>query len=232
MLEVSLEEVLKFYDDVMPIRVPCYNSMINIIAKLAIGQRGKNLAVVDLGIGTGNLEEKMLSERRDMTILGYDYSAEMLDFASRKLSAFRDRLELVQLDFAKQPVPNTSKCDVVVSNLTIHSLPDDIKSRVFQSVSDILKDDGVLILGDKFKSKSEMVDKLFNEFSDEWRDNAKKGWTKREYEKYESIWKLQGDEREYVNTLEQYDKILRDIGFKEIECICKFYCYGILYVTK
>ncbi len=231
-LGVSLGEVLKFYDSVMPIRVPCYNDMLAIIAELATAHPGQNLTIVDLGIGTGNLEEKMLSVREDMTIVGYDYSKEMLDYTSRKLGTFRSKLKLTQLDFITQKLPIMPKCDVVVSNLALHSLPDDARTEVFVSVFDMMKDDGVFILGDKFRSRSSVVNELFGKFSNKWRENVKKGWTNSEHRKYESVWKLQGNGEEYVDTVEGYYDILKAVGFKEMDCICRLFCYGILHITK
>lgn len=228
----DLEEILQFYDFIMPIRVPCYNEMLNIIANLSTTHSSNELVLADLGIGTGNLEEMLLSTQKDVTIIGYDYSKEMLDYTACKLGELGDKLRLIQIDFVKQRIPVVLKCDVVISNLTLHSLPNEVKFEVFKSSFDMLKKDGVFIIGDKFKSESKVVNSLFDRISDEWRASTKKDWAEHEYKKYEKVWKLQGNGQEYRDTMENYYNTLRNFGFKEMDCIWKLYGYGILYIKK
>jgi len=227
----DIKQALLFYDKIIGKRVRCYKAMLDIIANFVISSNQKNLRVIDLGCGTSTLEKMILQQRVDIKFVCVDYSKEMLDFSAKKLAGFG--AQFLQLDLAKnQQFADNQKADFIISNLVFHSLAEGVKQKVFKAVFETLKKDGLFIFGDKFSSVFKPINELFVETSAKWSSELKQNWTIQEHKKYETIWKLYPEEREFLLTTEEYCKLLKNTGFQSPDCIYRMYQYGILYAKK
>ena len=100
------------HDESHPVRAGYQATLDWVVARAAV-QPGD--AVIDLGIGTGNLSARLPACRR---LVGVDVSARMLELAARKLSP---RAELVQSDVL-EALAGDDRFDVVISTYAIHHL--------------------------------------------------------------------------------------------------------------
>jgi len=263
MTEKETKEALSFYDEVIGKRVRCYDEMLGIIADIIVSylSKQKEMHLVDLGSGTGNLEAILAPVFHDNNsfVAGYDVSEPMLDFAADKIrrlgyNASGSRAEhivgammglvshfcFIKLDLEKEtvffPVYTGCEVDIVASNLVFHSFDKATKWSTFQNVFRMLKPGGLLLIGDKFTSDSETVRQLFSNVSEKWSHGLKQGWSEQDHQKYANIWKLQGEEGdtdvEFLGTMENYRWALQSIGFQEVDCMYQMYNYGVIYAKK
>ncbi|MFA6462326.1 MAG: class I SAM-dependent methyltransferase [Candidatus Woesearchaeota archaeon] len=73
--------------------------------------------LVNLGCGTGNLEERFLTqERREVRLIGIDHETSSLDYARERLGS---KVELVRAEIPDLDFP---KADIYLASLTLHHL--------------------------------------------------------------------------------------------------------------
>lgn len=103
--------------------------------------------ILEIGVGTGNLASKFL--RGDYEIIGIDQSREMLSVAKDKYPMLKVRVG----EFLKIPYDNKS-FDIIVSTYAFHHLNQSEKNIAIEEMMRVLKDDGVIVIGDlMFESK-------------------------------------------------------------------------------
>ncbi|WP_373897296.1 MerR family transcriptional regulator [Haloimpatiens sp. FM7315] len=108
-----------------------------------------NPRILEIGVGTGNLAGKFLSS--GYNIIGIDQSREMLSVSKQKYPKLKVRLG----EFLKIPYENNS-FDVVVSTYAFHHLNDVEKVIAIEEIIRVLKDRGMIVIGDlMFKSKED-----------------------------------------------------------------------------
>jgi tRNA (cmo5U34)-methyltransferase len=97
---------------------------------------------LELGTGTGVTAQAMTRRFPEMTLVGVDESAAMLDRARRALS--EADLRVARLE---DPLPN-GPFDLVFSALAVHHLDGPRKADLFRRVADVLAPAGRFVLGD------------------------------------------------------------------------------------
>ncbi len=103
--------------------------------------------VLDIGVGTGQIPELMLSRRGDMEMLAIDLAQEMLKIATIRLASagLYDRCKLARMDAKKMRLPD-AKYDLVICNSTIHHIPD--PHLVWREIARVCKPTGAIIVRD------------------------------------------------------------------------------------
>jgi SAM-dependent methyltransferase len=105
----------------------------------------KTNVVVDLGTGTGAISLAIAPKVKK--IIAVDISKKMLEVAKKKAKdAGIDNIDFRVRSFHKPNVDE--KVDLIVSNASLHSLPDDDKKNAIQVMYDLLKNHGKVLLGD------------------------------------------------------------------------------------
>lgn len=131
-----------------------YNLILQTVYDLVENLNIKNGKVIEIGVGTGNLASKFLDN--NYNIIGIDQSREMLAVAKQKYPDLKVRLG----EFLKIPYEN-SAFDVIVSTYAFHHLNESEKIIAMEEMIRVLKDDGVIVIGDlMFESKKDKLDLL------------------------------------------------------------------------
>ncbi|WP_105615329.1 MerR family transcriptional regulator [Vallitalea okinawensis] len=137
-----------------------YEEVLENVYQLAtkdIHETPNHIKVLDIGVGTGNLSEKFLSNNYD--IVGIDQSREMLNVAKKKFPKLPVRLG----EFLKIPFDN-NQFDIIVTTYAFHHLNDSEKSIAIEEMLRVLKDKGVIVIGDMMfeneGQKQEMLSQL------------------------------------------------------------------------
>lgn len=111
-------------------------------------------AVLDIGFGTGTLTQKLYE--KGCEVWGQDFSSRMIDLASAKMP----NAHLFQGDFSKglvEPLLQNSY-DFIIATYSLHHLTDDGKITLIQSLTDLLKEDGIILIGDvAFANRADLV---------------------------------------------------------------------------
>lgn len=124
-------------------------------------------AVLDIGFGTGTLTQKLYE--KGCEVWGQDFSSRMIDLASAKMP----NAHLFQGDFSKglvEPLLQNSY-DFIIATYSLHHLTDDGKITLIQSLTDLLKEDGIILIGDvAFVNRADLVN-CQKAAGEEWDDD-------------------------------------------------------------
>ncbi|MGE5327877.1 MAG: class I SAM-dependent methyltransferase [Deltaproteobacteria bacterium] len=100
--------------------------------------------ILDIGVGTGMLPSQLYKE--GSIIYGIDFSAKMIKIAQEKMP----KAKFYQCDF-KNGLPNEligERFNCIISSYAIHHLSDYEKVKFIKQLSNILDNDGKIIIGD------------------------------------------------------------------------------------
>lgn len=107
--------------------------------------------IVDLGIGSGRVEEKLFLQRGDARVLGIDSSAAMLELAHQTLAPWAGQWKAVQHDLSNiesVELP-AAPCQMAISVQVLHHLRQDAQRRVHRWTHKILEPGGWYLIIDK-----------------------------------------------------------------------------------
>lgn len=115
-------------------------------------------SIIEFGVGTGNLTERLLAAEKQ--VFGIEPSFEMRRVAEQKLPAHVTIVDGDMENFSVPPYP----VDTLVSSYVFHHLTDDEKKGVLKEYRALLKGEGKLIFADTlFISESEKM-KLIDKY--------------------------------------------------------------------
>ncbi|AXI08677.1 SAM-dependent methyltransferase [Oceanobacillus zhaokaii] len=136
------EEWAKDYDESVAGQDPQYAAVFanyeGILNEVTARSTG---TVLEFGVGTGNLSEKLLQAGLD--VIGIEPSQAMLDIAKEK----HPELTVLEGDFLTYPVSDTP-VNTIVSTYAFHHLTDDEKAIAVKQFKEILKENGKIVFGD------------------------------------------------------------------------------------
>lgn len=141
-----------------------YKDLLNFIYK-KIHKRDK-AKILDLGLGTAVLAKKLYDEGYE--IYGLDFSQKMLDIAKEKMP----KANLIKSDFS-QSLPEELKrlsFDYIIATYALHHLEDNKKLDLIKNLSNHLKKDGKIIIGDIAFTSREDLEKSKNTYHNLWDD--------------------------------------------------------------
>ncbi|MBS8263655.1 class I SAM-dependent methyltransferase [Mesobacillus boroniphilus] len=171
--DAEYKEVFEKYDDIL-----------DIVAKKSKG------TVLEFGVGTGNLTEKLIGLGREV------YAVEPSKLMREKTKARFMNLNLYDGDFIQFPNP-PGKVDSIVSTYAFHHLTDDEKDSAIKLYSDMLEEGGKIVFADTA---------FLDEKDRQERHRIVKG------QGYENL--LQDLQSEYYTTLDVLKVIFERHGFQ------------------
>lgn len=106
----------------------------------AIAERSRGV-VIEFGVGTGNLTEKLV--QRGLEVFGIEPSQNMRKIARQKLP----HVDIKKGNFLSFPM-RTEHVDTIVSSYAFHHLTDEEKEQAIRLYSKILNENGKIVFGD------------------------------------------------------------------------------------
>lgn len=219
-------QIADFYDVQQPVLYRKYNEIHSLMVQMLQFERQKPFSVVDLGCGTGTLAQMILQAYPCATITCMDISPGMLSIAQRKLAEFEGRTEFIVEDLGGTVFQKSY--DVAVSIAAIHHLPHSRKRHLFGKLYDALTSTGIFLLADSIVIESatlrdknarlvkERVQRLI-------RDGKASIEEIRKRKESKEIAEGKGIERDYECTFDELSEMLRDAGFREVECFWRYF---------
>lgn len=114
--------------------------------------------VLEAGVGSGRVAERILDALPGTRLVGLDGSAAMPDLARVRLALFGARVELIEADLARPPAIETGAVDAVVSVQALHHLDDGAKAACLAWLAALLRPGGLLLLRDKVAIAPQVFD--------------------------------------------------------------------------
>ncbi len=175
--------------------------------------------VLDIGMGSGQVEEMLFKRIPEVYVVGTDFSEAMLDLARARLAPYANRYEIVRQDLthpgdARLP---TYEYSVAFSVQVVHNVAHPYKKEVFAFIYQALMPGGLFLLQDRIRVSTPG---LFSTYRSVWdrleRLSSGRPHEGRSFEEHERSVSTRGDQ---PATLEEHFAWLRDAGFAEVACL-------------
>ena len=210
------------YDDLFVSHMYDYDVTHEMILTMLPFSSVDRVRVLELGPGTGNLTQKVLTRFPHSTVVGYDLSEQMLAQARAKLAAFEARLRLCQGDIAQTVFPGPF--DAVISAIAVHHVPPPSKPILFHRVYAALRPGGVLVLGDAFEATTPALGETYRRLTAE--DMARRGVDTAATDAYRS---RSGPSGGASTQVQAYLRWMQQAGFVNVDCVWKHFGRAVVY---
>jgi SAM-dependent methyltransferase len=213
--------------------IPDREERFEVIADVVAANGLQMQRIADLGCGPGSLTARLADRFPQADIVGIDADPLLLGLA---IAGYRDRpnLRFISADLREGGWSENvgGSLDAVVSTTALHWLVKDELAAVYHETATLLRQDGIFVDGDHFRTASPRTDRL----ADAVRDGraARVGCRGEDWEQW---WRATGDapelaeligEREArpiphhvpdVATLEDHTRILQAAGFADVAVV-------------
>lgn len=211
------------FDNQVLKNIPKYPEMLTALIN-AIPDNKENPKVLDLGCGTGNITQKLLTRFPQAEVTCLDLSENMIKIAKNKLSQYKSIKYLIG-DFTETEI--TEKYDAIISSLALHHIPNDKeKEEMYQAIYKALNKNGVFYNADVILGNSTYNEELNNKIAQE--DMINNGVTLEEIQEH----KGKREANDIPTTVYNHIKMLENVGFQEIDIIWKYYANVVYGATK
>ena len=139
-----------------------YKEVLNTIYNEVL--RKESAKVLDIGFGTGVLTSRLYD--RGCWIWGVDFSSRMIELAKVKMP----EAQLVQADFSKE-LPQEireQQFDCIIATYSLHHLTDDQKVEFLESLKQVLRKGGRILIGDVAFTEREALEACREAVGDGW----------------------------------------------------------------
>ena len=210
------------YDDLFVAHMYDYDITHEMILTMLPFPSTRPVRVLELGVGTGNLTQKILTRFPNSTVVGYDLSEQMLAQARVKLAAFEVRLQLCQGDISQTVFPGPF--DAVVSAIAVHHVPLPSKPILFHRLYPALHPGGVLVLGDAFQAATPALGDTYRRLIAA--EQAHRGGDTSAYEAYS---RRSGPSGGASTQVQAYLRWMQQAGFMNVDCVWKHFGRAVVY---
>ncbi|MCK5111881.1 MAG: carboxy-S-adenosyl-L-methionine synthase CmoA [Arcobacteraceae bacterium] len=219
------EEVASVFDDMLNRSIPFYDEMLNLTTSFALKYCSEKSIIYDLGCSTAstliNIAHK--SKLKDLELIGIDNSDAMLERAGQKSKAYGLDIKLVNDDIFNVELKKSS---VIISNYTLQFIRPLQREKLIKKIYDSLEEGGVFIFSEKVISDDKILNKLM---IDEYYEFKKK----KGYSEFEIAQKREALENVLIPyTYEENKKMIKDVGFKQFDCLFKWVNFATFIAIK
>ena len=221
-IQEQFNSVAQRYDSRRRCLIPGFDDFYKSSVSLLKYYRGDFKKIVDLGAGTGLLTKEMYDLYPNTHYVLIDIAKDMLKIAEERFMGL-DNFEFLEYNYAEDiPVKD---CDLICSALSIHHLENDDKENLYKNIYKKLSVDGCFINLDQFAGETETMNYLYNSWWYNYIDHS--GITPEA--------KAAGMERRKLdkeNTIPETIELLKNSGFRTVECIYSFMKFGVIIAIK
>jgi tRNA (cmo5U34)-methyltransferase len=210
------------YDDLFVSHMYDYDITHEMILTMLPFPSTRAVRVLELGVGTGNLTQKILTRFPHSTVVGYDLSEQMLAQARAKLAAFEARLQLYQGDISQTVFPGPF--DAVISAIAVHHVPPPSKPILFHRLYPALHPGGVLVLGDAFEAATPALGDTYRRLSAA--EMERRGVDTAAADTYRS---RSGPSGGASTQVQAYLRWMQQAGFVNVDCVWKHFGRAVVY---
>lgn len=220
-IQNQFDSIAKQYDNHRKCFIPCYDDYYVRSVSLLKQYKNNFKHVVDLGAGTGLLTQEIFSLYPQAQYTLIDLSKDMLEIAQKRFNGLNN-FKYVAANYIDN-IPY--HVDLICSALSIHHLDVNEKKQIYNNIFQALEKDGCFITLDQFISSFPSINDLYNKW---WLNYIKSsGITPLQFEAWTERKKLDKE-----NTIDDTISLLRNSGFKNVQCIYSFMKFGVIIAIK
>lgn len=202
------------YDLKISKAVPFYKESFDILISIILQSEIEPKRILEVGVGTGNLTDRLLKSFPDSSILGIDLVDKYLLQAKQKLEIYQDRICLEVKDINEFEF--NENYDLVVSSYVFHHIENSTQNSIYENIFKHLNSNGMFINADFIDSSSLYFSNVFDKLRIQYMRNQGVNETsiKSDYIEHRKL--------EIPMPLEEQMQFLTQIGFKDVECFWKY----------
>lgn len=211
-------ETARSWDENPMWRNPARSEQLDILISILAGEYRQGKSILDIGIGTGRVEELVFERVPGAYVVGIDGSEAMVEIAHQRLRPYSDRYEVVLHDLTEIDALELPRMDIqaAISVQTIHNVADEHKREVFDFVYKALEPGGIFLLLDRIAVDTPH---LFSAYRSMWARLSQLHDAKMsEGDTFEEHVQSVATRGDLPATLEQHLDWLREAGF-ETACL-------------
>jgi tRNA (cmo5U34)-methyltransferase len=187
----------------------------------ALAYCGESPRVLDLGGGTGLSTSFLLKRYPDARVTLLDFSEEMLAIARERFKG-NSNIDFKVGDYRDFPL--TEDFDIIISGLSIHHLTTKEKREITARIFALLKPKGEFFNADLIRC----VDaRLEQEMHRRLQDFLREGMSEKDVRRF-----VESQRIDVPDSLENQLAFLREAGFRVVECLYRYWIYGVFYGQK
>jgi tRNA (cmo5U34)-methyltransferase len=210
------------YDSRRRILIPCfddyYETMTNFLSSIIPEPK----SILDLGAGTGLLSKFWFNHFKNSKYTLVDVADQMMEIAKKRFQGLTNFNYLIA-DYSKDFPKGTY--DLISSALSIHHLSNEDKLNLYKSIFNQLPDKGYFVNFDQFNGNTKLMTDLYNNW---WYEHIKNsgitGYEKNSWSERRKVDK--------ENSVEESIKMLKEAGFKIVECVYRYMKFGVIFAIK
>ncbi|MDR2941218.1 MAG: class I SAM-dependent methyltransferase [Treponema sp.] len=211
------EEEAKEFDEIILKLIPHYTEMIEALVLSIPFEKDKPINVIDLGCGTGTIGQKIKIAFPNSKISCLDIAENMIKMAQIKIGENIDYYinDFYDFDFDK-------KYDVIISSLALHHLANDEDKKMFyRKIYNALTDNGVFYNADVVLGSNSHIQDLYIK---KWKTFMGKNVP---LDEIENKWIVKYKTEDRPASLINHINWLKEIGYKNIDVVWKYYNYCV-----
>jgi len=248
------QEEAALYDQTIGYTTPHYELMHQALLEFTASYfEGKDLRdgmMIDIGAGTGKESLGILKLFPNVHVAAIDVSQEMqpifehnfhqlFNSEVQKPSYQYIKADIRELDFSKSVAGFRHKKKIAcISAFCIHHFPLNEKRKIYQKMYDCLDKGGLFINLDLFNYKSKNMSIFAHRHGLEFIEDSFDDAIAKNPNQGAKLESLKHDWIDHMNTVNLLDSMeiqisdLREIGFKDVECIYRFLQQGLIAAIK
>ncbi|MGD1003244.1 MAG: class I SAM-dependent methyltransferase [Minisyncoccia bacterium] len=168
--------------------------------------------ILDLGFGSGQVEELIWAKKQNIKIVGVDSSEPMIELAKKRLTPHLHNLEIIKKNVAELTRSDVPKgtYQFALSVQVFHELTDSERTKLFKEVYSILEPGGSFLILDRIAIDTN----IFSESYETIRNRLEDLSPVKSEKTYEEFRRGLAAKDDQVIPVERYVELLGGAGFK------------------
>ena len=213
------EEEANEYNNIIINLIPYYNEMLEALISSIQLNTSDTFSLLDLGCGPGTITKLVLKKYPKAKVTCVDIASNMIELAEKTLGEYKD-IEFINKDFYNLKL--SKKYDVVLSSLALHHLlNNDDKKAFYNKIYGWLNNKGSFFNADNVIASGKRLDDTYME---KWIEYMNRNVS---MEEINSKWLVKYADEDKPAILFNQLLWLKDIGFKEVDVIWKYYNFSV-----
>ncbi len=220
-IKQQFNAISKKYDQQRRQLIPCFDDFYKLPLEV-IDCPNPSPRILDIGSGTGLFTSFVLEKYPKASFTLIDFSDDMLDVAKERFAG-NENFEYIAADYTKHCF--NEKFDIIISALSIHHLTAEDKETLYAKCFSLLSEGGVFVNADQVLSPHPAIEATF--YDRIWKSVQASDLPSGDIEKARERVKLDDP-----STLADQLDWLRKAGFKEADCLYKYYSFCVILARK
>jgi ubiquinone/menaquinone biosynthesis C-methylase UbiE len=199
------------WDKVDSQRHPTRGEQLDILTSVIADSYEPGKYILDIGCGSGQVEELILKKNPQTKIVGVDSAAAMLVLAKKRLTAYGDHFQSLQKDIGLLGLADFPQgtYQTVFSVQVLHELNSELRRDLFKKMYDLLEASGQFLIMDRIKTD---LDTFERPYKSVWNrlESTTSLKSASDFDGYKQ--RIKGKE-DSPGSVEEYQQLFKEAGF-------------------